>query len=136
MMFLNDIKIFLLILAGTISVLFLCLLISINREDKCNEKRKEKNMKKDNIWVQLSSGLNCVKKAYYYEIVTGVLSYRAVSLGRERISWLGIVKELILYRDENDKCHIEWVRKNDLLFRFLDYERKHGTDNKKEIKKK
>ena len=68
-----------------------------------------------------------MKKAYWYEIITGVLAYRAVGLGIERTNWLGITKEFILYRDEKDKCHVGWVRKDELLFRFLDYERKHGT---------
>ena len=68
-----------------------------------------------------------MKKAYWYEIITGVLAYPAVGFGKERTNWFGITKEFILYRDENNKCHVEWIKKTDLLFRYLDYERKHGT---------
>jgi hypothetical protein len=85
------------------------------------------DLKNRSIWGQLKSGFDYPKKAYWYEIISGILAYPAVSLGLEHTNWLGIEKELILYRDENNECHIEWTRKSNLLFRYLEYERKHGT---------
>jgi hypothetical protein len=84
-------------------------------------------MKADSIWVQLSSGFNCIKYAYWLEVFTGLLAYPAVSLGRMRKKWwMKETQELVLYRDENNKCHVEWIDKSKLLFRYLDYERRTG----------
>jgi hypothetical protein len=75
---------------------------------------------KESIWVRLSSGFDCVKKKFWYEIIPSVAALKAVSLGRTRKSLFGKTEYLVLFRDDTCKsspCVISWIRESELCER-------------------
>lgn len=78
-----------------------------------------------NIWHKLNGGLRTdvektgTKRKLWYEIIPGVCAFEAITLGitKKRFwNWQGN-KCLILYRDINNKCVIEWIPESQLCNR-------------------
>lgn len=76
--------------------------------------------KNESIWHRLTAGLDTKAKRtkLWYEIIPSVYALEAITLGRKR-KFLGKTQCLILYRDVDKKCIVEWVLLSNLVNRDL-----------------
>ena len=82
--------------------------------------------KRINIWHKLNGGMNAnvektgIRQKLWYEIVPGVCALEAITLGMIRKRFWNWQSDLylVLYRDIDKKCIIEWMPESHLCNRI------------------